>query len=340
MGASDNGIQAPHNAQNYNRYAYCMNNPLMYTDPSGEILNLAFFAWVFFWESTINLIHSKPDPFGSAYNVAMRGVNTISSINQFKIFSNKHTLIYGNFNPFNFMMPSLGIIHKSGKMTYGGEVGYSLLGGWYSAGSINYTNRKFSMTVGGGYGSNYWSAGGSITYDGHGVGYYYTKYGNAKGLDGKPNPQSVGGVQLFWKGGSFRLENDFLAGKINGDTKDRWRTNALEFAFGDFVIGSSVYTNEVNESLMVEEKRSRIWGFNRNDMDSWKDGKVFSSPLWIGLRTGNVVGRIGYSHHIFQDFFQNGVHKYIVPTPYFTDYSEFQYAPYFYSGFYNPFSLW
>ena len=28
-------IQAPGNAQNFNRYSYCLNNPLMYTDPSG-----------------------------------------------------------------------------------------------------------------------------------------------------------------------------------------------------------------------------------------------------------------------------------------------------------------
>ena len=28
-------IQAPGDAQSYNRYTYCMNNPLMYTDPSG-----------------------------------------------------------------------------------------------------------------------------------------------------------------------------------------------------------------------------------------------------------------------------------------------------------------
>ena len=28
-------IQDPTDAQNYNRYSYCMNNPLMYTDPSG-----------------------------------------------------------------------------------------------------------------------------------------------------------------------------------------------------------------------------------------------------------------------------------------------------------------
>lgn len=32
----DNYIQCPDNSQNFNRYAYCLNNPLRYTDPSGE----------------------------------------------------------------------------------------------------------------------------------------------------------------------------------------------------------------------------------------------------------------------------------------------------------------
>jgi RHS repeat-associated protein len=32
----DNYIQAPDNPQNYNRYSYCLNNPLKYTDPDGE----------------------------------------------------------------------------------------------------------------------------------------------------------------------------------------------------------------------------------------------------------------------------------------------------------------
>ena len=34
----DGQLQDPFNTQNYNNYAYAMNNPLMYTDPSGEIL--------------------------------------------------------------------------------------------------------------------------------------------------------------------------------------------------------------------------------------------------------------------------------------------------------------
>ena len=32
----DNNIQMPYNSQNFNRYSYCMNNPLKYVDPDGE----------------------------------------------------------------------------------------------------------------------------------------------------------------------------------------------------------------------------------------------------------------------------------------------------------------
>ena len=37
---ADENIQDPHNTQNYNKYGYVFNNPLMYNDPSGE------FAWM------------------------------------------------------------------------------------------------------------------------------------------------------------------------------------------------------------------------------------------------------------------------------------------------------
>ncbi|MCV9928242.1 hypothetical protein OIU83_11285 [Flavobacterium sp. LS1R49] len=41
----DNYIQQVENTQNYNRYGYCWNNPLKYTDPSGEVI-IAFFGAV------------------------------------------------------------------------------------------------------------------------------------------------------------------------------------------------------------------------------------------------------------------------------------------------------
>lgn len=40
----DNFIQDPTNTQNFNRYAYCVNNPLKYTDKSGNIFHLPILA--------------------------------------------------------------------------------------------------------------------------------------------------------------------------------------------------------------------------------------------------------------------------------------------------------
>ncbi|KOP39077.1 hypothetical protein DBB36_21525 [Flavobacterium sp. WLB] len=42
----DNYIQEPYNTQNYNKYGYVLNNPLKYTDPSGEYAEIGFFGAV------------------------------------------------------------------------------------------------------------------------------------------------------------------------------------------------------------------------------------------------------------------------------------------------------
>ena len=39
-----NYVQQPDNSQSFNRYSYCLNNPLKYTDPDGEFLHLIFGA--------------------------------------------------------------------------------------------------------------------------------------------------------------------------------------------------------------------------------------------------------------------------------------------------------
>lgn len=40
----DNYVQAPDNSQTFNRYSYCLNNPLVYTDPDGEWVHLVVAA--------------------------------------------------------------------------------------------------------------------------------------------------------------------------------------------------------------------------------------------------------------------------------------------------------
>ena len=37
----DNYVQEPDNSQNFNHYSYCLNNPLRYTDPTGELFGMA-----------------------------------------------------------------------------------------------------------------------------------------------------------------------------------------------------------------------------------------------------------------------------------------------------------
>lgn len=49
---ADENIQDPHNTQNYNKYGYVMNNPLMYNDPNGEFFMFLGLG-VLFWKAVI-----------------------------------------------------------------------------------------------------------------------------------------------------------------------------------------------------------------------------------------------------------------------------------------------
>ncbi len=48
MLSPDNYVQSPNSSQSFNRYSYCWNNPLKYTDPSGEIIEGVIVATVGF----------------------------------------------------------------------------------------------------------------------------------------------------------------------------------------------------------------------------------------------------------------------------------------------------
>ena len=125
---------------------------------------------------------------------------------------------------------------------------------------------------------------------------------------------------------------------------DRWRTSAFELGIGDFVFGGNIYTNygEAESKNKTVNEKSKIWGKNRGDYEAWTNGKMYSSPLWVGYKNGNSITRIGYSHKSFQDLTQNGVHKWVPfgRQNYYLDYSEFNTGFYSYSGMFNPFSLY
>ncbi|MEA9413813.1 RHS repeat-associated core domain-containing protein [Flavobacterium sp. PL02] len=60
----DNYVQDPSNTQNFNRYGYCWNNPLKYTDPSGEIIPLVVGVAIIVVSATINVYNNWSDITG------------------------------------------------------------------------------------------------------------------------------------------------------------------------------------------------------------------------------------------------------------------------------------
>ena len=137
------------------------------------------------------------------------------------------------------------------------------------------------------------------------------------------------------------MENDFLAG-----TGDKWRTGAFEVSVGKFSVGFTIYTNEQKETDPVVNTPSPIHGANNRprtkSLGTWENGLVYDAPIWFGYNTGMGVSRIGYSHKYVQDFFQNGIHKWIPfgHQNYYLKYVEGINHGYGYNGFYNQFSLY
>jgi len=74
----DNYIQSPYNPQNFNRYSYCLNNPLKYTDPDGEFVFALVGAILFTTGMTNVFIQASNDninSFGDAVNAFIGGVS-------------------------------------------------------------------------------------------------------------------------------------------------------------------------------------------------------------------------------------------------------------------------
>ncbi|NLR61076.1 hypothetical protein HGH93_23435 [Chitinophaga polysaccharea] len=211
---------------------------------------------------------------------------------------------------------------------------------WGGNYSLAYKNGDVSLSAGFGGGTNKSSYGIGGSVGGIGVSRNWTSYGDAIGPDGVSNKQRVDGVGLKINDFSFRLENDFFGGEHG----DRWRTNAWELGVGNFVLGGNIYTNENIKGSPRDDRPSPIYGVNqRPGFRTWANGQVYSSPLWVGFRSGNNVYRFGYSSPVFQDLQQNGLHQSNLFTfgnqNYYLGYNHFNGGAYSYHGYYDPFSL-
>ncbi len=347
--------------QDYNRYSYCRNNPLLYTDPSGEwalwddlIVGGVGFATGYIsygithndwgWNAVLSgTITAGMFMIGyysaGAMSMSAGGIANGFSAAGLQSHANTVGLVFAGkslaSNVISSFMPSFSI-PIGDKFTLGISPGLGmgangLVGGISFSGT--YSNEENSISLGAGFFGNSYSFGGGFAKEGYGFSYSVTHYGGV-------HSQLTGTLSLKANDVSFSLENDILA--FQG--YDRWRTSAFELGIGNFVFGGNIYTNygEAESGKEPINKKSKIWKENRDDYKAWDNGKVYSSPLWIGYRNGSSITRVGYSHKSFQDLTQNGVHKWVPfgRQNYYLDYSQFRSGLYSYSGTYNPFSLY
>lgn len=361
----DDYVQIPDLSQSFNRYSYCLNNPLKYTDPSGES-----FLWDDVIVGTIGFATGYLTNSISSGNWGMKSVmaglsSAGMSVLAYNTSGMSATALNSQFwgaaaqiganNILSSVLPSktfqatdhfsLSISPLIGI----GPMGFSL-GASYSFG-FHYDDWSFGFGVGGGNGyigfnTNIYNS--SVNF---GISYGRTAYEECMFNGNVIDAQTVGTISMFGKGWSFSLSNDIFGERH----QDRGRTSAAELCIGNFVIGTNILTNNGNEAsngyVDGDETKTTFKHIKTNTKyknmkdkippkaGSWINGQVYHSPFWLGLKTGNMVYRFGYSDKIIQKYTQNFVHKFM-KTPFFSNYDSFHRGLYFSMGNYNPYSLW
>ena len=345
--STDNYVQLPTSAQSFNRYSYCLNNPLKYVDPDGEWFGLddLLIAMTGFTSGYFSNVLITGKWGGSSLKaglvsagMAWLGYNTAGlSTGSVTSQTINYVLSTCTNTAVNTLCPPITIpINSHFSLSFSPAFGFGE--GGLSAGlniGAEYSNGDFStsITIGAGSGYKGWFA--QANYNDWTVGYGITYYDATTYNGHQLGKQAVGTGKLSYKDYSFTLSNDLFA-----DGRDRWRTSAAELSIGDFSVGTYVVTNWGAQESLYEHKDAKAPLLGEGPLKAWKNGEVLSAPFWVGLRHNAQTYRVGYSSKYVQSLTQNAVHKYITPTPFFIDYDKMKVGMFSYFGYNNPLTLW
>ncbi|MBO4661051.1 MAG: hypothetical protein J5610_06300 [Prevotella sp.] len=351
----DNYVQLPDFSQSLNRYSYCLNNPLKYTDPDGEwwgiddllIAGVGFVAgYVSAGLSTGHwgMSSVKPGLMTAAmgwlqYNTAGLSSGAITSSTWSTAMSiGANTAINSAIEPMSIPINNHFSISAYPLVGYGEGGFYAGIGS-----SLNYNSRDFDLSLSLGATNNYEGWNVVASSHGWGAGYGQTSYGEQYVNGNRIGAQRVGTYSVYLGNDvSFSLSNDLFA-----DRNDRWRTSSAELSIGKITVGTYVLTNwGENDSPYVNKSKTDITRIDPivgghhisgGEIGAWNNGLVYSAPIWIGYKHHSQIYRIGVSHPLVQHLTQNLVHT-RMNTPFFLDYQHFRQGLFFTSGTYTTLS--
>lgn len=280
---ADENIQEPFNTQNYNKYGYVFNNPLLYNDPSGQIAFLALVpiiikgamigAGVGLTTYIINIgLTGQEFKYGAMFKSMMQGAisGAISAGMDPGIFSASAGVTkYITSQIISTILPSFDF--SIGNFDFSISPSIALGKGWGVGANFSATFHAGDFSLSAGLGvMNYGSHPGSgssgwefrksamFSYDDgkFGMSLGTNLWSGLKGLENESLNQRTGIIGL--RSGDFRLmyENDGGLG-INqlhlGDGGDSYRTAALNARIGDYSVGFNLFTgNRSKENQKLE----------------------------------------------------------------------------------------
>ncbi len=351
--APDNYVQDPFNTQSFNRYGYVLNNPLMYSDPDGELPFLVIAVGAIIGAAVggasyighaILTGNWNWGQFGmSLLSGAILGAATAGTLPA-SITSNYVTsMVLGGFA--SGFLPSFTVPVGDWSFSISPSVAFGNAAGIGANLSVSYSDGNFSLS--GGYGISYYGRAygtgasgwesrkswGVNWDDGRtGFGVYSTRFSSGE------TSQKVGG--LSFRSGDFglRYENDFIekplvgVGKILADGEDRWRTTALQLSYKDYSLGLKFFTGEPTDNLK-EDYGGRYGTYSHPNANKYRLGAAYFGykGYQAGYNSEAIRGFI--QNRLIHDKFTDGS-SWFKQLPYFPSQTYIQYQSY------NPFTLW
>lgn len=142
--------------------------------------------------------------------------------------------------------------------------------------------------------------------------------------------QVSGVLGLYREDFSVGFEDDILAYPFVGfKLYDRYRTAALEFRYRGFMLGTNVYTTDIDGVTDVSLSNSK---------GEYRTGKQLSSPLYLGYARYGMLVRAGLNNKIGGVLGQNSWHELFFGTP---NFGQGEYCnPFFQLGVDKPYTLY
>ncbi len=243
-------VQAPDFSQSFNRYSYCLNNPLIYTDPSGELFVIDDFIFAM--------------AVGAIINTTIQGMA-------------------GNINSAGGFWKAMGLGALSGAAGYGAGswVSGAISFGGFAGGSLTGAAGGFAGGFVGGAG-NAWAYGSNFASG--------LKTGLVSGGIGGLAGGLIGGVTRgisdyrngysFWDGTKI-INEQIISGSAQGNIATHYNNSGLQANINDEVLQERVY-----EEFGVRKgdmQLSNITTKTNKGYGMTNDGK------YINLKSNNLV---------------------------------------------------